>query len=78
MKNIARAVGGAGLSISGVLMCALVLSRLDWRRVENYGIVHEISLYGTVIGTIFVVSIVFILCGVWLILYGAFGKDNEK
>ena len=35
MKNIATAIGWAGLSISGVLMWILALSGLDWKKNQR-------------------------------------------
>lgn len=77
MQNIAKAIGGAGLTISGSLMLALAMSGLEWKRIRSYGILHEIGLYGTFLTVVFAAGVTFLILGVILIALGAFGNRNN-
>lgn len=63
MKNIVKAIGGAGFLMSGSTMMTWVLSVLDWKsRVGRYGFFHELDVYG--VSTPFWIAAVFCLIGV--------------
>lgn len=37
MRNISKAISGAGLLISGSLFINLVIAGMDWKRIGEYG-----------------------------------------
>ena len=77
MRNIAKAIGGTGLTISGALMLTLATMGLDWDRIAEYGILNEISLCGMFITLVFAAGVAFLIMGVFMIGLGAFGGGKE-
>ena len=82
MRSIVKTIGGSGLSINGVLMLALSLSGLDRGRITDYGIIHELKIFGgTFFEVIFFLGIIFIIIGVILtlsgILSGSLAEDYD-
>jgi hypothetical protein len=74
-----KSISGAGFTISGVLLWILAMSGLDWRRVRDYGLMHEVGLYSEFLMIVFWMGTIFIILGVILMLLGAFEKpyNNE-
>lgn len=79
MKSIVKTISGSGLSISGVLMVMVALSGLNRERIAEYGIMHELNIFGgAIFEAIFITGIVFIILGIAFILWGLLFMDNDR
>lgn len=73
-----KCICGAGLSITGALLLFPIMLMLDWRRVRQYGLLHEVDLYSTFPLIIFLLGMIFIIAGVILMVAGVFtSNDND-
>ena len=72
-----KCICGAGLSITGALLLFPIMLMLDWRRVREYGLFHEIDLYSTFPLIIFLLGMLFIIAGVVLMIVGTFASNDD-
>lgn len=75
MRNISKAISGAGLLISGSLFINLVMAGMDWKRIGEYGLFHELSLRGCA-PIMFWIGVFLAVIGVVFVLTSAF-QDKE-
>lgn len=77
MKGLTKAIGGAGLTISGAILWFLIFAGLDFRRVSEYGLFHEIGLKSVYPVLIFLFASLIIILGIVFIFSGIFDAIRE-
>lgn len=76
MEEVVKVIAGIGVLISGTMIINLVFGGLDWGRVSQYGLFHELFLIGIFGIVIFVIGIIFMIIGIKLIAEAI--KDSEE
>ena len=68
MKLIARVLTGGSFLISGIMLMCSIFPILDWKRVAQFGLMHELNLNGSAL-TFFLIGLTLSILGVITMLY---------
>ncbi len=77
MNKIYIAITGGSLLISGTMMLNLVMAGMDWKRINIYGIMHELNLKG-IAPTMFFIATTLMILGIILLAYNFFSNFIKK
>ena len=77
MKEIAAAIKGGSLLISGTIILNLVLAGMDWRRIGEYGLFNELGNAG-IAPLVFIVGLVLMIIGCVFIGASSSIEEEEK
>ena len=75
MKEIAAAIKGGSLLISGTIILNLVLAGMDWRRIGEYGLFNELGNAG-IAPLVFIFGLVLMIIG--CVFIGASSSIEEE
>lgn len=76
MKRIVGAISGGSMLISGTLVLNLVMAGMDWGRIADYGLFHELGIRGATF--MFLIGVAFMIVGCICMGVAAFAEPEEK
>lgn len=78
MEMVSKSITGGSLLISGTLVLNLVMAGMDWNRIEEYGLFHELGLRG-IAPLMFILGVGLMLIGIIVLIKGyKFEIDKDE